>query len=147
MDQGWTTVLLAATAVHAGFQATVTVLVYPALARLPEDAWARGHAAHTRAITPLVAVVYGALLTTCAGAAVSTLRGSQGGAAAVAVWVAVGATAVVLALTATLAAPAHGRLSSGRTEPLVRRLLLADRLRLACALVALAAALWATAAG
>lgn len=143
MDPGWTTALLAATGVHAGFQATVTVLVYPALARLPEDAWARGHAAHTRAITPLVAVVYGALLVACAGAAISALR-SADGAESFAVWVAVAASAAVLALTATLAAPTHSRLASGRTEPLLRRLLLADRARLAGALVALAAALWAT---
>jgi hypothetical protein len=146
VDQGWTTALLAATAAHAGFQATVTVLVYPALARLPDGGWARGHGAHTRAITPLVVVVYGALLVACAGAAVSALRSADAGVAAVAVWVSVAATAVVLVLTATLAGPTHSRLASGRTEALVHRLLLADRGRLVGALVALVAAAWAVVA-
>jgi hypothetical protein len=143
VEDGWTTALLAATAVHAGFQATVTVLVYPALARVPEDDWTGGHGAHTRAITPLVAVVYGVLLVSCVGATVSMLRG--GGTAHAAVWLTDAASAAVLLLTATLAAPTHGRLATSRTQELVRRLLVTDRWRLAGALVALGAAVWAAA--
>ena len=55
------TALLAATALHFGFQVTVTAIVYPALARVAAPGWAAAHRAHTRAIMPMVAVVYGAL--------------------------------------------------------------------------------------
>ena len=53
--------MLTAVAVHFGFQVTVTAIVYPALARVPAEQWTIAHQAHTRAITPVVAVVYGAL--------------------------------------------------------------------------------------
>jgi hypothetical protein len=59
-------------------------------------------------------------------------------------WVAaLGATATFL-VTAAGAAPTHGRLARHRTEALVARLLLVDRLRLACALTALAGAVAAS---
>jgi hypothetical protein len=129
--------LLVGTAVHAGFQATVTLLVYPALARVPVQAWAREHAEHSRRITPLVAVVYGVVLAACGGALVST-PGSVG------VWVAALGTAGALLVTAGAAAPAHARLGGGRTPELVARLLRADRIRLASALVGLAGAVAAS---
>ncbi len=129
------TALVAATALHAGFQATVTLLVYPALLRSPEADWAAEHAAHSRAITPLVAVVYGAALVTCVLAAWRE-PGPW-------VWLAVAATAGVFAVTGLWAAPTHGRLAGGRTEALTRRLRVLDRLRLLGALVALVAAVLA----
>ncbi len=45
------TALLTATAVHLGFQVAVSVLVYPALTRVPAEHWAEAHKAHSRAIT------------------------------------------------------------------------------------------------
>jgi formate-dependent nitrite reductase membrane component NrfD len=132
----WPAALLGATALHAGFQATVTLLVYPALVEVPDDRWATAHALHSRRITPLVGVVYVVLAVACAGA----LLDDPGSAAS---WVAgVGAAGAALA-TATVAAPTHGLLSAGRTPALARRLLVADRVRLGCALLALAGGLLA----
>jgi hypothetical protein len=133
VSEPWVVALLAATAAHAGFQATVTLLVYPALARVAAADFASTHAFHSRRITPLVAIVYGALLVSGAGAALSS-PDSAG------VWVAVLGAAGALLLTATGAAPTHGRLGTGRTERLVERLLVLDRLRLGCGLIALAGA-------
>lgn len=130
----WYVVLLAATGLHAGFQATVTVLVYPALARVRPEDWTPEHDAHSRRITPLVAVVYGAAVVACVGS-VLALPGSAG------VRLAALGTAGAVLVTATAAAPTHGRLGRRRTPALVSRLLLADRLRLGCALVALTGAL------
>lgn len=125
--------LLAATAAHAGFQAAVTVLVYPALARVPGDGWTAAHAAHSRAITPLVALVYG-LLAVASG---WSLFAGPGG------WTLVSLFAVVVAVavTAMVAAPAHGRLATGHDPALLRRLLRADRVRAVAAVLATAAAI------
>jgi hypothetical protein len=130
----WPALLLGATALHAGFQATVTLLVYPALADVPDELWTEAHARHSRRITPLVAVVYVVLAVACAGALLHD-PASPGP------WVAgVGAAGAALA-TATVAAPTHGRLAPGRTPDLVARLLLADRVRFGAAVLALAGGL------
>ncbi|SDT39276.1 hypothetical protein SAMN04488543_4123 [Friedmanniella luteola] len=128
----WAVALLAATALHAGFQLTVTVLVYPVLAATPAAAWSGAHQRHARRITPLVGLVYLAVLVASAGALLT--------APGPAVRVAVAATAVALGLTAGVAAPLHGRLGAGRDAALLRRLLRADRLRSLAAVLALAAA-------
>ncbi len=124
--------LLTATAVHLGFQVTVTAVVYPALARVPSGQWAVAHGAHSRAITPVVAVVYGALALAGGWA---LLSGPDA-------WtvVALTATAVAMLTTALVAAPAHGRLGAGHDPERIGRLLRVDRLRAAAAVVALAAA-------
>ena len=124
--------LLAATAVHAGFQVTVTMLVYPALARVPAGGWAVAHAAHSRAITPLVVLVYGSL---AAAGGWALLSGPDG-------WTltALAASTVAVLVTAAVAAPAHGRLGRGHDPALIRRLLRADRIRAAAAVAAVAAA-------
>jgi hypothetical protein len=130
---GWTLALLTSTAVHAGFQATVTALVYPTLVRVPADDWARAHDQHSRRIVPVVATVYGATLVSCAGSL----------AASPASWpvrVAALGTGVAMVVTAVAAAPTHGRLGRGRTDALASHLLRVDRLRLAGTLVALAGA-------
>ncbi|WP_249998868.1 hypothetical protein [Actinoplanes sp. M2I2] len=132
-DTSAATALLTATAVHLGFQATVTALVYPALARVPAEQWTAAHRAHSRAITPVVAVVYGSLLVACGWALWSD--------PSVWTWVAVAATAVAMAVTAFAAAPAHGRLGHGHDADRIRRLLRADRVRALAAAVALVAAL------
>lgn len=126
------TALLAATTLHLGFQATVTAIVYPALARVPAAGWAGAHRAHTRAITPVVAVVYGGLAVAGGWALLSTPGG----------WtlVALAATAVAVLVTAAVAAPAHQRLGAGHDPRRIGRLLRADRFRAAAALVAAVAA-------
>jgi hypothetical protein len=126
-------VLLAASALHAGFQLVVTLLVYPALAATPADRWPAAHAAHTRRVTPVVGLVYGALLV--AGAV--TVAGGPG----VPQVVAVAASGVAVAVTAAFAAPAHSRLAHGLDGRVLRRLLGADRVRLAAAVTAAVAAL------
>jgi hypothetical protein len=127
----WTVLLAAATCLHAGFQVTVTALVYPALVRVPAERWQEAHGRHSRAIAPVVAVVYGALLVSCAGALLS--------APGVAVAAAVAGVALSLLVTATFAAPTHGRLSPGPEPALLRRLLVVDRVRCLGAVAAAAA--------
>ena len=128
--------LLAATALHAGFQAVVTVVVYPALRDLPPDAWPAGHAAHSRRISVLVVPVYLSVLLACGWTLFDGAATSWGGV------LAVGGNALALASTAFVAAPTHGRLGREGPRPgLVARLLLADRVRLLAVLVALAGAL------
>jgi hypothetical protein len=124
--------LLAAAAVHAGFQVTVTVLVYPALLRA--EPFVAAHQRHSRAIAPVVLVVYGALVLSGALRLVAGEVGLAGG-------VALAATATALLTTALVAAPTHGRLGDGRTDALARRLTRADLVRSLAALVALAGAL------
>lgn len=127
--------LVVASALHLGFQLTVTMVVYPALARVSDADWHSAHARHGRAITPLVALTYGALLLSGAWALVAASGAARW-------WVVVsvaGAVGAVL-VTAFLAAPTHGRLGAGREERLVARLLQVDRWRAIGALVSFAGA-------
>ena len=127
------TALFAATALHAGFQLTVTLVVYPALREVPAERWAAAHGAHTRRISRVVVPVYLAVVAACAWA----LTGPVGWAVALAV----GGSALALATTALVAAPLHGRLGrEGPVPALLDRLLLADRVRLLAAGLALLAA-------
>lgn len=127
------TVLTAATAVHLGFQATVTVVVYPALARTPPPQWPVAHSAHSRAVAPMVAVVYGCLLAACGWSLWSAPNAAT--------MVAVAATATAMLVTAVSAGPAHGKLAHGHDPDRIRRLLRVDRLRAVAAAVALVASL------
>lgn len=145
----WDVWLLAAALMHLGFQATVTLLVYPALVEHGREGadWDHAHAAHSRRITPLVVTVYGALLPPVA---VAGWRLADGGAE----WsraVSVGGALLAFGATALVAAPAHGRLSRGWDEPVGLRLVRADVVRLLGALLcaggALAAAVGALTAG
>lgn len=120
--------VLAATALHAGFQLTVTALVYPALLDDGRD-WADRHAAHSRRITPLVGATYVVLLAVGVPALLTDLGRGVGLAA-------VGAV-VSLATTAFVAAPLHGRLGRGWDPALAHRLLVADRVRAVGSAVAL----------
>ncbi len=124
--------LLAAAALHLGFQLTVSLVVYPALADEPEDRWRRTHDAHSRRITPVVVVVYGLLGGACGWA---LLTGPDA-------WtvVAVAAAGVAALLTAFGAAPTHGRLGRGWSRELLVRLLRIDRARTAAAVVCAVAA-------
>ncbi len=130
-----TEALLAVSALHAAFQLVVSVVVYPALADVPADGWASAHAAHSRRITWLVAPLYAAV----AGVGLWVLLSWP---LPVASLVALAGHALAGATTALLAAPTHGRLGTeGKRPELVRRLLVADRVRTAGAVVALLASL------
>lgn len=131
-----TTALVAASALHAGFQLAVSTLVYPALADEQPDRFAAAHDAHSRRITPLVGLVYAAVI----GSAATALAGLRGGGPRVATAAALGAQAVALGTTAAVAAPLHGRLGRRRTDDDLRRLRRADLVRTVAAVAGLAAA-------
>jgi hypothetical protein len=127
--------LLAAAALHLGFQATVTGVVYPALAEVPSERWPSAHAAHTRRITTVVAPVYAVLGAACARALLAGPRTPS-------IVVAVGGAATAALSTALVAAPTHRRLArDGRDAVLLATLRRSDRVRLLGATVAAAAAL------
>lgn len=126
--------LLAAAALHAGFQATVTAVAYPALAATPERDWAPVHAAHSRRITPVVAVVYGSVLAAWVWVLLD-------GTPSPALGVALAGTLLTGLTTALVAAPTHGRLGrEGPRADLLRRLVRADVVRLVGAVLTLAGA-------
>ena len=129
-----------AAVLHAGFQVTVTALVYPALVRVGlehPDEWRGAHERHSRTIVVLVGVVYVALLA----AGTWLLTSGPGPLDLLAL---AGAWGAVL-VTGVAAAPTHGRLDS--PEPaLLRRLVVADRARCALAVVGGLAAVGAVAA-
>ncbi len=124
--------VLAAGALHAGFQVTVSALVYPALLRA--EPFGPAHRRHSRGIAPVVVVVYGALVATgVARLVVGDLDGAS--------TVALGGAALAGLTTALVAAPTHGRLAAGRTDALARRLTRADLVRTVGAVVGFAGAL------
>ncbi|WP_134766729.1 hypothetical protein [Nocardioides sp. 1609] len=125
-----------ASVLHAGFQVTVTTLAYPALAARGPEGWRATHDRHSRAIVPLVAVVYAGLLVT-GGFLVASGPDVAG-------WLALGGAGAALAVTAALAAPIHGRLTT-HDEALVAWLLVVDRWRCAAAVVGAVAAVAALA--
>lgn len=132
MADASTTAFLAATAAHAGFQLTVTALVYPTLVRVGPDTWDQAHARHSRGIVPLVVVVYGALTVT----SVLVVVHHHG----LAAWLGFVGAWGAMVITAVAAAPIHRRLVT--PEPhLLRRLLVVDRLRAGFACLALVGAL------
>ena len=126
--------LLAAGALHLGFQAVVTTVVYPALSEVPPERWSAAHAAHSRRITPVVATVYCLLGAAClrvlrTGPRTPLLLASVAGAAGAGL------------ATALVAAPTHSRLGEGRTPELLATLRAADAVRLASAVVSAGAAM------
>jgi len=128
--------LLLATGVHLGFQAVVTIVVYPGLVSLPPHEWAQGHAAHSQRMIAVVIPVYAATVIALAWA-LATICCSA------ALLVTAGALLVVWATTAFAAAPTHYRLSmEGPTPKLLRRLRRVDVIRLVGASVACGSALF-----
>jgi hypothetical protein len=123
-------------AAHAGFQATVSVVVYPALAAVGPERFAAAHDAHSGRIIALVAPLYAALLAVGIWAVLADPQPL--------VLAAVAAHGVALLITAAFAAPTHGRLGKdGPTPALLRRLSRADWTRTAAALAGLALSLLA----
>lgn len=129
----WQTALVLAAGLHAGFQLTVSMVVYPALAEVGQGAWGSAHAGHSRRITPVVGIAYVSAAVACAGA---LLTDPTYGA-----WLAAIGTAAAFAVTGFVAVPLHGRLSHGPDAALLRRLLRTDWIRTGCALLALLGAL------
>lgn len=126
---------LTAAAAHAGFQATVTAVVYPTLSHVRPAHWRQAHDRHTRAVRPLVLVAYVALAATAVWWLAVDWSVPAAGAVALA--------GLAMAVTALVAAPAHRRLVR-RDGQALTRLLVADRVRtllafasVACALLAL----------
>lgn len=128
--------LAAAAALHLGFQVVVTAVVYPAFRGVRPEDWPAHEAAHARRIGPVVAVVYSLLAGACIWVLVS---GPEG----LASWVALAGAAAAALATGLVAAPAHRRLGAERDPGVLRRLLLADRVRLAAATVTALGAWWA----
>jgi hypothetical protein len=114
------TAFLAAASAHAGFQATVTLIVYPTLSHVRAAHWRQAHDRHTQEVRPLVAVAYLALAATGAwwlAVDWSTLAG-----------VAVVLAGLSVAVTAVLAAPLHRKLVR-RDDAALARLLGVDKAR------------------
>ncbi len=129
--------LLGATALHLGFQAVVTAVVYPALTEVPPERFAAAHAVHSRRIASVVAPVYGLVGAAC-------VRALRTGPRSTPVLAAVAGSAGAGLATALVAAPTHRLLGrQGATPALVTRLRRADRLRLAGAVLAAGSALGA----
>jgi hypothetical protein len=124
--------LVVATCLHAGFQVVVTFLVYPAFRDIPESHWTRFHRDHTRRITWIVIATYALVL----GASTWVLASGPRNAGTV---TAVSLCALAVLTTAVVAAPAHGTLSVRRDRDL-ERLVRADRVRAAAAVLAAGAA-------
>lgn len=126
--------LLAATALYAGFQWTIRIVVYPQFASVPGEAFARYEARHQQ----LVSWAVGPLFVADGAATIAAFVVGPRLPAAVA-----GAClALVLGVTAFGAVPLHRRLSEGFDEAAHRRLLRVDTVRLGAALGAVAAAVW-----
>jgi hypothetical protein len=125
--------LVAATAVHAGFQTVVTLLVYPAFRDVPHESWSHFHTAHSRRIAGIVVVVYGLLVGMSAWVLAVGPRNAG-------TLTAIGFAALAMLTTAAVAAPAHGRLSRGRGDRELARLLRADRVRFVAGVLAAGAA-------
>ena len=126
------TAFLAAAATHAGFQATVTLVVYPTLSHVRAAHWRQAHDRQTHAVRPLVVVAYLALAATGAWWLATD-------------WSALAVVAVVLAalsmaVTVVLAAPLHRRLVR-RDDAALTRLLGVDKARTVLAFAAAAVAM------
>lgn len=127
--------LLAATCLHAGFQVTVTTLVYPALARVGPAQWAQAHRRHSSAVTPLVGLVYAAVVA----AATWSLATQPPDLGTV---VALLGTLAAFTATGLAAAPLHARLGrDGPVPDLLDRLRRADLIRSIAAVTAVVGAI------
>ena len=116
---------LLTTAAYAGFQWTVQVLVYRQFPGVPAAAFPGYEAAHSRRISPLVGVLFGA----CAVTTVALLAVRPQHVALLGVVGSAVLFAIVLAATAALAVPEHRRLGDGFDASAYRRLLRADLVR------------------
>ena len=134
---------LAAACAYAGFQATITAVVYPQLAAVGRFAPA-AFPAHEARHSTRTAVVVGPLFAALVGATgwlVVTAPTS------VLAWAAAGCTGVVLGITALAAVPRHDRLRRGWDPAVMDRLLRVDTVRAGAALAQVALAVAVVARG
>ena len=121
--------LLLVAAGHLGFQLTVSLVVYPALADVGADSWRVAHERHARRIAPLVGAIYVPLVLVLAWTAATEPQ-------ATGTWLALVGGALSVVTTAAIAAPLHGRLGGATERPeLLRDLCRADRIRTVGAVV------------
>ena len=121
--------LLLVAAGHLGFQLTVSLVVYPALAEVGADSWRVAHERHARRIAPLVGAIYVPLVLVLAWTAATEPQ-------ATGTWLALVGGALSVVTTAVIAAPLHGRLGGAAERPeLLRDLCRADRIRTVGAVV------------
>ena len=97
--------LLLVAAGHLGFQLTVSLVVYPALAEVVDEAWPVAHERHARRIAPLVGAIYVPLVLVLAWTAATAPQ-------AAGTWLALVGGALSVLSTAAIAAPLHGRLAT-----------------------------------
>ena len=134
---------LAAACAYAGFQVTITAVVYPQLAAVGRVAPAVFPAHEARHATR-TAVVVGPLFAALVGATGWLVVAAP---TSVLVWAAAGCTALVLAVTALAAVPRHDRLRGGWDPTVMGRLLRVDAVRAGAALAQVALAVAVVARG
>jgi len=120
----WLVVHLVSVAVLAGVGWVVQLVVYPAFWLVGAADWASYHAAHTRAITHVVAVPW---LVQGMSTAALLLAPASVGLVAAGVLAALAATTV--AATVAVAVPAHGRLAAAAGDVDLAALLRANLVR------------------
>lgn len=123
---------------YAGFQWTIRVLVYPQFARVDPRDFPRYERSHQRRVS----VAVGPLFVALAGSALAVVAHGPAGVPTLYRLAAVAPVGAVLAITAILAVPLHGRLEAGFDPKVHRRLLAVDSARLVAALFAVGAAIW-----
>ena len=121
---------LAAACAYAGFQMTITALVYPQLAAVGRFAPA-AFPAHEARHSTRTAVVVGPLFAALVGATGWLMVAAP---TSLLVWAAAGCTAVVLGVTALAAVPRHDRLRRGWDPAVMAALQRADVARAVAAL-------------
>lgn len=126
--------LLAATALYAGFQWTIRIVVYPQFATVPREAFPTYELRHQRLVTFAVGPLFLAdgAATLAAFAVGPRWPASVAGACLL----------LILALTAFGAVPQHRLLSRGFDAAVHRRLLAVDTARLVAAVAAVGSAVW-----
>ena len=125
--------LLLVAAGHLGFQLTVSLVVYPALGEVGDEAWPAAHERHARRIAPLVGALYVPLVLVLAWTAATEPE-------AAGTWLALIGGALSVLSTAAIAAPLHGRLatvSAGERTQLLGDLGRVDQIRTVGAVVCL----------
>ncbi len=123
---------------YAGFQWTVRLLVYPQFALVQAVGFPAYERSHQRRISLVVGPLFGAMALTTAGLLFLSPAG-------VPWWGAAGAAALlasILAVTAFLAVPLHGRLATGWDPGAFRSLLRVDLVRALIASVNVLLAAW-----
>jgi uncharacterized membrane protein len=119
-----------ASALYAGFQWTVRIVVYPQMAKVPPDAFVAYERNHQR----LVSIAVGPLFAALGLSSLALLVHRPAGVAESVPVLAVVGVAMLLAVTAFAAVSLHSRLGAGFDDRAHRRLLVVDAVRVVVAL-------------